>query len=282
MISSLALSLWLAAAAAATPENVVILLDASMSMTTGMTSTQTRMDAAKEAIGKVVDGLPDGVPIGLLAFTTTGPGEWYYPMGPLDKAKFRAGLNAIVPGGGTPLGAYIEVAANALLKARKTNEGGGEYRLIVVTDGEAEDPDRMEAAAQALLARGIVLDVVGVQMLNTHSLARMAQSYRNADDAGSLEKAVSALLAETGDTSSRTGDAEAYALAGAFADSSAGPILRALAGSSLDNSPIGDTAGPPRDTDPAATPDNSPKRVLWILGAIIAAFWFFGRGKRRR
>lgn len=283
MISSLALSLLLAAdAPAARPaEHVVILLDASMSMTTDMTPDQTRMDAAKAAIGRVVEGLPDGVPLGLVAFTTEGRTEWFHPMGPLDKARFREGLAAIEPGGGTPLGAYIEVAANALLKARKASEGFGEYRLIVVTDGEAEDPDRMEAAAQALLARGIVLDVVGVQMETDHSLARMAQSYRNADDAGALERAVSALLAETGDSAAQDGDAEAYALAAAFSDSTAGPVLRALAGSSLDNSPIGDTAGPPRDD--AAPPAKAPsKQVLYVLAGAVGLIYLFRRGRRKR
>lgn len=283
MISSLALSLLLAAepVPARAPENVVILLDASMSMTTDMGSDQTRMDAAKEAIAKVVDGLPEGVPLGLVAFTTSGSKEWFHPMGPLDKAKFQAGLESIEPGGGTPLGAYIEVAANALLKVRKANQGSGEYRLIVVTDGEAEDPERMEAAAQALLARGIVLDVVGVQMLNTHSLARMAQSYRNADDAGALEQAVSALLAETGGDATQGDDVEAYELAGAFSDSSAGPILRALAGSSLDNSPIGDTAGPPRNDVPPAS-GSSGKKTLYLLAAAVGLIYMLRRGRRRR
>jgi uncharacterized protein YegL len=286
MISNLVLSLMLAVTpavpAAPAAEHVVILLDASMSMTTDMTEEQTRMDAAKAAIAKVVEGLPDGVPIGLVAFTTASTTEWYHPMGPLDKAKFREGLESIEPGGGTPLGAYIEVAANVLLKARKANQGYGEYRLIVVTDGEAEDPERMDAAAQALLARGVMLDVVGVQMENTHSLARMAQSYRNTEDAGSLEQAVSALLAETGDSASQDGDADAYALASAFSDSSAGPVLRALAGSSLDNSPIGDTAGPPRDDAPSAKSDGTSKKSLYLLAAAIGIIFFFRRGRRRR
>ena len=54
----------------------------------------------------------------------------------------------------------------------------------------------MDRHAPAVMARGINLDVIGVGMSATHSLAKMAHSYRKANDARSLERAVAEVFAE--------------------------------------------------------------------------------------
>lgn len=272
-------------------EHVLILLDASGSMTTQMEGPDparmiTRMEAAKQAISKVIEGLPGGVRIGLMVFSSRDGLDWAYPIGPLDKAKFRAGLLPIEADGGTPLGEYLEKAANALLAKRQELKGYGDYRLVVVTDGEAEDPERMDSAATQLLSRGITLDVVGVQMAEAHALSAKAHSYREAGDLAGLEKAIRAILAEIGGSAQAQGDAEAYALANAFSDSAAGAVLRSLA-TGLSNEPIGAEpvdAAAAWDSSPAEPPGGGMKLTWWIIVLLIWAFIWFGRslGRVRR
>lgn len=268
-------------------EHVLILLDASGSMTAQMEGPDparmiTRMEAAKQAISKVVDGLKGEVRIGLLVFSSRDGKEWAYPVGPLDKERFRAGLMAVQADGGTPLGEYIEKAANALLAERQALKGYGDYRLVVVTDGEAEDPERMDAAATGLLSRGISLDVVGVQMDEAHALSAKAHSYREAGDMASLEKAIRALLAETGGSAQAQGDAEAYALAGAFSDSAAGAVLKSLA-SGLRNDPIGVHPGAAAAawSDSPAPGSDVKKTGWWAIAIVIWVVWMVRKVVRK-
>jgi Mg-chelatase subunit ChlD len=271
-------------------EHVLILLDASGSMNSHMEGpdparTITRMDAAKQAIAKVIEGFPTGVRIGLLVFSSRDGREWVYPLGPMDKARFRAGLMSIRAHGGTPLGDFMEKAVNALLAKRLELKGYGDYRLVVVTDGEGEDPERMDAAATQLLSRGISLDVVGVQMSEAHALSAKAHSYREAGDMAGLETAIRAILAEIGGSAQAQGDAEAYALANAFSDSAAGAVLRSLA-TGLSNEPIGAKpvdAAAEWDSSPtaAAPPGGGMKITWWMILLGIWLFIWFGRRLRR-
>ena len=67
-------------------------------------------------------------------------------------------IDSITSQGGTPLGEYMKQGADALLDARKKQFGYGTYRLLVVTDGEANDaglvdgytPDIISAASPSM------------------------------------------------------------------------------------------------------------------------------------
>lgn len=61
------------------------------------------------------------------------------PIGSGNRAQFLAEIDRISAGGGTPLGASVHSGANALVHQYKKQLGYGEYRLIVITDGESSD-----------------------------------------------------------------------------------------------------------------------------------------------
>jgi len=184
------------ATAQASTDHVVILLDGSGSMADPMRGNVVKMNAAKKAIAQVLNQLPAETEVGLLVFSTRHRDPWIVPLGPKDNAGFRARLSKVSPRGGTPLGEFMKIATDRLLKARSDKLGYGTYRLLVVTDGRAGDASLVNAFAPQIRARNITLDVIGVAMPGDHMLKRTANSYRRADDAASLERAVSEVLAE--------------------------------------------------------------------------------------
>ncbi len=224
-------------------DNVVILLDASGSMRKSMRSTGTqRMDAAKNALKAVLQQVPESTHIGLLVFSARNiENDWLYPLGPRDDAALLASVDLPQPGGGTPLGRYMKIAADRLLEERQKQFGYGTYRLLVVTDGQASDTQRVEKFTPEIMARGITVDVIGVDMAEQHTLATKVHSYRSADDPDSLTQAVQAVFAEISANTASDTDADAFdVIADVPIDVAAG-MLAALATSG--NYPIGTQPG---------------------------------------
>ncbi len=108
--------------------------------------------------------------------------------------------------GGTPLGAMMRIGADELLKLR-AQAPYDTYRLLVVTDGEATDARLLESLLPDLMSRGLNVDVIGVAMTETHTLAKTCAHVRAAGDTAALTEALSAVFAETaGDTQSAQAD----------------------------------------------------------------------------
>lgn len=228
------------ASAADWHDSVVVVLDGSGSMDGRMGQGQSKMQAAKTALKRVLAQLPESTHVGVLAFGSVGPGRWLYPLSAVDdKDALNAAINRIDAAGGTPLGDCIKQGADRLLEDRASQFGYGTYTLLVVTDGEANDPWFVDEFAPEIVARGIRLDVIGVAMQQDHTLARSAHSYRRANDQKSLERAVSEVFAEVTAQSTDAAPGEgAFELAAAFEPEMALEVITALASSG--NHPIGE------------------------------------------
>ena len=184
-------------------ENIIIILDASGSMKENFRGDQSKskMDAAKEALKTVLAKVPDNTHIGLLVFSGSNvQNDWVYPLGPKNTEQMLAAIDLPLPGGGTPLGKYMRIGANRLLKQREKQYNYGNYRLLIVTDGVAQDEEKVAQYTPEILDRQIRVDVIGVDMQTDHLLAKDADSYRRADNPGELVAAVTQILAETGGT----------------------------------------------------------------------------------
>lgn len=238
-------------------DNVVILLDASGSMRDTMSSSnQSRMDVAKQALAKVVDKIDPQTNVGFLVFSDIeGANGWLYDLAPLDRPRLLDAIDRCQASGGTPLGAYLKTAADRLLQARQAQRGYGSYRLLVVTDGEANDPELLGAYLPDVLARGVTVDCIGVDMQEEHALAKQVHRYRRADDPAALEQAVAAALGEVG-AADAPDDAsqEQYELASALSEEAAAAVLDNL------TTPVSASVG----EGPAA---RSPADVLREAGA---------------
>ena len=227
-------------------DHVVVVLDDSSSMRHRLRNNRNviKMDAAKKALIRVLEDLPDTTKIGVV--TLHDGEEWTVPLGSIDSASMESSIRAIKPHRGTPLGKYLKIASDTLLRARDQNRYGT-YRLLVVTDGEANDRHKVEEYLPDILSRGIAIDVIGVDMRSKHGLATKTHSYRRANDEKSLSQAISEVMAES-IGSSRTNE-EDYQLLEGLPNEIGLAMVKALAGNR--NHPIGEPE--PTPTEPADT-----------------------------
>ena len=220
---------------------IVVVLDASGSMAgrLGSTTALDRMTAAKLALIKVSQQLSTNTHIGLLVFGDPRlPDDWVYPLARLDRARLRAAIQMPKPGAGTPLGAYLKKGADRLLEARAQEHGYGTYRLLVVTDGEAQDPDLVERYTPEIIRKGLTLDLISVAMAQRHTLARLAHSHRAANDPEAMNRALAEVFAEIGGQPGRQAVTLAdFDLLKSIPTPVAAAALEAL--SQVENSPIG-------------------------------------------
>lgn len=245
--------------AAAANDYIVIVLDASGSMGRPMRSENVRkIDSAKAALREVLGQVPDTTQVGLLVFSARGLGsaEWLYPLGPRDDTALTAAIDRPEPGGGTPLGANLKKAADRLLEEREKQFGAGTYRLLVVTDGEANDPTLVDRYTPEIVARGIRVDVIGVDMAQDHTLATRVHSYRRANDTQALKQAISEVFGEVGSTGTDTADEEAFAALAPIPIDVASAMVQAL--SKLNNRPIGESASAAAVQPGASVPAPAP------------------------
>lgn len=235
-------------------DNVVIVLDSSGSMARPLPGMATdKMTAAKAALKQVLSSVPQETRIGLLVFSAKGVSDdWVYPLGPRDDARLMQAINRPMPGGGTPLGAYLKKGADRLLEERAKQFGYGTFRLLVVTDGEAEDQKLVERFTPEVIARGITVDVIGVAMNQRHTLATKVHSYRSANDPASLKRAIAEVFGEIGGSANDVAGAEAFAELSPIPGEVAQAMIQAL--SSSGNQPIGER---PRAVPATAPPDSA-------------------------
>jgi hypothetical protein len=297
------LGVLLGAATALGGQNVVVVLDDSGSMSERMRSDrrQTKVEAAKEALLTVLKPgeLPPDTKVGIVLLNGDWePESWLYPLGPVDQAALSRAVRGITASGGTPLGECMKVGADALLSLRAKQQYGS-YRLLIVTDGEANTPRIVERHLPDILSRGLYVDVIGVDMARQHSLATRVHTYRRADDPQSLIQAIREVLAEpTGDPGAATEtDFEVIA---PIPDEVAMAMLEALV--EPKNYPIGEApppaadrrAGPPpgkeapvlpgqQEGPPGEQKGGGQGRYVWVLVAVgVVVFFFIARAAAKQ
>lgn len=169
--------------------NLAVVFDASGSM------SGAPIREAKKSLEAFLRALPEGWNAGVIVFDKQGTRE-LVPMGKYSAEEVRRVVEPITAGGGTPLGKAIGLSRGMLSERRLAQQGYGTYRLLVVTDGEATDPQEMRAATTRVLSDGVEMIVIGFRMKGGHSLRKFATDYREAGDEAALSKAMQAALAE--------------------------------------------------------------------------------------
>lgn len=246
-------------------DNVVIVLDASGSMRSKMPgASMSKMDAAKGALKAILQKLPPSTQVGLLVFSAAGlkpENEWVCPLGPRDDATLLPAIDRLEGGNGTPLGAYLKRAADRLLEERAKQFGYGSYRMLVLTDGEAQDQNLVDRYTPEIMARGITLDVIGVAMSRDHTLATKAHSYRRANDPESLNRALREVFAEVAASGTDLTRSEAFDALAPLPAETVSAMIQALCASG--NHPIGTQSASSKPASPRPTaavpPTTAPK-----------------------
>jgi len=223
-------------------QNVVVVLDDSGSMDDRMRKAGRRVRkiaAAKEALATVLEQLPEDAQVGVVLLNgRINRQPWLVELGPVDIGKTKAAIANVRAKGGTPLGQFMKVAGDALL-AMRDDERYGDFRLLIVTDGEAGDEHLVERFLPDIMARGITVDVIGVDMESEHSLATKVHSYRRADNPDSLTQAIREVFAETSQDSGDAGESDFELLEGLPMECASAALV-ALTETS--NIPIGERA----------------------------------------
>lgn len=216
--------------------NVVVILDNSGSMKGMMNRSESKIDAAKSALMQVLEKSPATSQVGVLLLNPGPQGDWLIPLGPIDQSQLQRSVASLDADGNTPLGAKMKVAADALLQVRENNRYGT-YKMLIVSDGEASDPNLVQQYLPSIQARGILIDVIGVNMAQQHSLATQTSTYRNANDPSSLATAISdVVLGESSASSDDAAGQSDFELLAALPDEMAVASLAAL--TAAGNGPI--------------------------------------------
>ncbi len=146
--------------------HIELILDASGSMWAKLGSS-TRIEVAKDALGKIIDDLSErkGIAVGLRVYghrtNDCKDSKLEIPIGPLDGKKMKDFIGKIKPKGKTPIAYSLQEAAKDFQK-----DFTGSKVIILVTDGLESCGGDPCAAAKALAEKGIVskIHVVGFGM----------------------------------------------------------------------------------------------------------------------
>lgn len=194
------LALLLFGGTAMADDYIVIVLDTSGSMGSYMTgSTEQKIKVAQDSLITVLSKVPSTTKVGIITFS-----GWIHPIGPIDSNQITEVIRKTRPGGGTPLWEYARDAATELLKARDTNRNIGSYKLLLVSDGEANGdgtlaPGQSNDVLHDVIRRGVTVDAIGIMMGEQFSIAQLINGkYMSGDDPASLEQALSKAVAEVG------------------------------------------------------------------------------------
>ena len=163
----------------------------------GDQSFQRKLEGAKWAVAEFLKKVPEDVNLGLYVFDEnhTSKDECnVLPLGPNNMTAFLQAINAVEAGGGTPLARAIQFGAEVLAKQKAKQLGYGEFRLVVVTDGLADD---IPQAAEFATEKEIPIYAIGLCIQEDHPLRQYAVSYRAANNFQDLAKALEATVAET-------------------------------------------------------------------------------------
>lgn len=249
----------------ATNLNVVVILDNSGSMAERLREGGSRMDAAKRSLLAVLERTSANANVGVILLNPARIGDtWLLPLRPVDRQTSERLISQVRAQGPTPLGGAMKIGADELLRLRESQRYG-EYKLLLVTDGEATDGNLVQRYLPDVQARGLLVDVIGVAMDRQHSLAKKANTYRNAEDPASLEQAISAVVLGESTSDTATGDAGAsdFEVLAPIPGELATAALGAL--SNFSNEPITAirvgrlSTMPTNATAPASQPQNAPQ-----------------------
>lgn len=191
----------------APPPSLLIVMDASKSMSKPVEGGSTRLQAAKAALRTLVAGLPDGTRVGLRLYghrvsgATRAEGcrdtELVVPVGSLDRRALTARIDSYEAVGFTPIGRALRAAAADL-------PSSGAASIVLVSDGGDNcAPPSPCAVAGQIAARGqdVSVQAVGFRVSGRARAqlrciaSRGGGVYRDASNADELAVALRALAA---------------------------------------------------------------------------------------
>ena len=251
-------------------EYVVVVFDTSGSMSGFMSGTwDRRIDVAKESFFKVFSNDKLNINLGVLTFH-----GWIYPISPIDPTNLKKSIDSMECSGSTPLGEYMKIGTDALLDIRKKDRFSS-FRLILFTDGEANDKHLVDVYLNDILSRGMIVNVIGFDMDVDNSLTKNVNSYHLANNAKSLQDAFQSAIAEVSFKDANFSN-ETFEMLNGFDNQSAKLIIDKLADTQTNNDPITDEVKSPLSNN--TNNNNVNANVGFVNNVIIIMMVFFVAG----
>ncbi|MBF0468903.1 MAG: VWA domain-containing protein [Desulfamplus sp.] len=180
--------------------NFLLIFDGSGSMAElECGAGRRKIEVAKEAVTEWAKTVPDDANLGLVAFYHKMWAE--LDLGPAvdQRDLFSQQIEKLWASASTPLAEALEKAYEKLTLAGRKQLGYGEYTIVVVTDGIADDPEFLHEYINRILAESPVnIYTIGFCIGESHSLNQPGRTtYRSADNPDELKKGLSQILAES-------------------------------------------------------------------------------------
>ena len=176
--------------------NFVIIFDDSRSMAESDADGNKKIDTAKNAVVEWSKSVPAEANVGLVSFRS---GVWpLQPLTPASKEKLISVVRDIYHTGSTPLSAAFAKSFHMLTKQGLRQLGYGEYTLVVITDGKADDSKRLNKWVQFVLNNSpIQIYTIGFGIGSDHTLNQPGLTqYKPAENLAELREGLKDVLAE--------------------------------------------------------------------------------------
>lgn len=186
-------------ASSLTQKNFVLILDGSGSMGEKRCSGElTKSQVAKKAVVEWSESVLNDANLGLIVFDQNGFSV-RLPLGSGNRDQFRAEVDRVIPDYKTPLTKSLDTAYAMLTEQSRSQLGYGEYTVVIVTDGVANDIKALEASVNRVLEISpITIHTIGFCIASNHSLNREGRTvYRAANNPAELRKGLQEVLAES-------------------------------------------------------------------------------------
>ncbi len=179
-------------------KNYFLIFDGSGSMSeAGCSNGKPKIDVAKKAVAEWSKTVPADANLGLYAFHASG--KAVLPMAAGGGEQFIRTILALRAGGRTPLSEAILHAFNEITRQARRQLGYGEYTIVVVTDGIANDKILLSRRVKAILGQSpITIFSIGFCIGPKHSLNQPGHTiYKAANNPAELKKGLKEVLAES-------------------------------------------------------------------------------------
>jgi hypothetical protein len=179
-------------------KNYFLIFDGSGSMAEFRCSgNRPKIDVARDAVVQWSGGVPADANLGLYVFHNDDRSTLPLSGGPRD--AFIRTVRSIGAGGGTPLSDAMLYAYRELTMQAKRQLGYGEYTIVAVTDGIANDERRLEKIVENILEKTpINIYSIGFCIGTRHSLNQPGRTiYKQADNPEQLARGLEDVLAES-------------------------------------------------------------------------------------
>lgn len=177
--------------------NFVVIFDDSGSMDYKDADGNRKIDTAKNAVVEWSNSVPNGANVGLVSFHN---GSWsLQPLTPASKRELISAVRNIKHGGRTPLSAAFQASFNMLTKQGLHQLGYGEYTMVVITDGAANESSKLNRWVHFVLNNSpIQIYTIGFGIGTDHTLNQPGLTqYKPAENLAELQKGLKEVLAES-------------------------------------------------------------------------------------